>query len=146
MTVSGCDFICLMDRFALFLLKFLIQIERGGRMIVSDEQQVPAVAIANPEVHNAAIKVLISEKEGWADYVLRIIELGPDGHTPHHRHPWPHINYIVEGTGTLFMDGQEHPVQAGGYAYVAAGAEHQYKNAGQGMFRFICIVPKEGHQ
>jgi quercetin dioxygenase-like cupin family protein len=115
-------------------------------MIVSDERKVPAAAIDSPEVHNAAIKVLISEKEGWADHVMRIIELGPDGHTPHHQHPWPHINYIVEGAGTLCMDGREHPVQAGGYAYVPAGVEHQYKNAGQGKFRFICIVPKEGHQ
>jgi quercetin dioxygenase-like cupin family protein len=115
-------------------------------MIVSDEQKVPAGAIDSPEVRNAAIKVLIGEKEGWADHVLRIIELGPDGHTPRHQHPWPHINYIVEGAGTLLMDGREHPMQTGGYAYVPAGVEHQYQNSGQGKFRFICIVPKEGHQ
>jgi quercetin dioxygenase-like cupin family protein len=115
-------------------------------MIVSNEQRMPAAVINSPEVRNAAMKVLISEKEGWADHVLRIIELDPDGHTPRHEHPWPHINYIVEGTGTLFMDGREHPVKTGSYAYVPAGVEHQYKNAGQGKFRFICIVPKEGHQ
>jgi quercetin dioxygenase-like cupin family protein len=114
-------------------------------MIVSDEQKVSSVVIDNPEVHNVAMKVLIGEKEGWADHVMRVFELGPDGHTPRHQHPWPHINYMVEGTGTLFMDGREHQVQAGGYAYVPAGVEHQFRNAGQGKFRFICIVPKEGH-
>jgi len=115
-------------------------------MIVSDEQKVSAAVIHSPEVRNVTMKVLIGEKEGWADHVMRVFELGPDGHTPRHRHPWPHINYILDGTGTLFMDGREHPLQSGGYAYVPAGVEHQFRSAGQGAFRFICIVPKEGHK
>ena len=115
-------------------------------MIVSNEQNTLAAAIDSPEVHNAAIKMLIGEKQGWADYVMRIIELGPDGYSPRHKHPWPHINFMIEGTGTLYMDGQDHPVETGAYAYVPANAEHQFKNAGSGPFRFICIVPKEGHQ
>jgi quercetin dioxygenase-like cupin family protein len=115
-------------------------------MIVSHEQKIPAVAINSPEVCNAAIKVLIGENEGWSDHVMRIIELGPEGHSPRHSHPWPHINYMVEGSGTLYMHGQDHPVKAGTYAYVPANTEHQFKNAGNGLFRFICIVPKEGHQ
>lgn len=115
-------------------------------MIISHEQKKSAAAIDSPEVRNAAMKVLISEKEGWSDHVMRIIELGPDGYSPRHSHPWPHINYMVEGTGTLYMNGKEHAVQTGGYAYIPADTEHQFKNAGNGMFRFICIVPKEGHQ
>jgi len=115
-------------------------------MIVSHEQKIPAAAINSSEVRNAAIKVLIGENEGWSDHVMRIIELGPEGHSPRHSHPWPHINYMVEGMGTLYIDGQAHAVKAGAYAYVPANAEHQFKNAGDGMFRFICIVPKEGHQ
>ena len=115
-------------------------------MIVSHEQKIPADAINSPEVRNAAIKMLIGENEGWSDYVMRIIELGPEGHSPRHSHPWPHINYMVDGMGTLYIDGKEHAVKAGSYAYVPADAEHQFKNIGNGMFRFICIVPKEGHQ
>ncbi len=115
-------------------------------MTISHEQKVLAAAIDSPEVRNAAIKVLVGAKEGWTDYVMRIIELGPDGYSPRHSHPWPHINYMLEGIGTLSMDGRDHPVKAGTYAYVPGNAEHQFKNASNGMFRFICIVPKEGHQ
>ena len=115
-------------------------------MIVANEQDKIAAAVVSPEVRNAAIKVLIGEKEGWTDHVMRIVELGPDGHSPRHSHPWPHINYMVEGIGSLFMDGRDHPVEAGTYSFVPANTEHQFKNAGNGMFRFICIVPKEGHQ
>jgi quercetin dioxygenase-like cupin family protein len=132
--------------FALFFVVSLTEREERGVMIVSDEQKVAAKLIDNPQVRNVSMKVLISEKEGWADHVMRVFELGPDGHTPRHRHPWPHINYILEGAGTLFVDGREHSLQSGSYAYVPAGVEHQFKNSGRGEFRFICIVPKEGHQ
>jgi mannose-6-phosphate isomerase-like protein (cupin superfamily) len=43
------------------------------------------------------------------------------------------------------VDGRDTPVGAGAFAYVPAGKEHQYRNAGKGIFRFICIVPTEGH-
>lgn len=115
-------------------------------MIISHEKAIPPVAINSPEVRNAAMKVLIGAKEGWSDHVMRIVELGPDGYSPRHKHPWPHINYMVEGAGTLSVNGKEHAVEAGAYAFVPADAEHQFRNTGKGMFRFICIVPREGHQ
>jgi len=31
---------------------------------------------------------------------------------------------------------------AGAYAFVPAGAEHQFRNVGPETFRFICIVPE----
>jgi len=115
-------------------------------MIVSHEDQAIANVIDSPAVKNAAMKVLIGAQEGWADHVMRIIELGPDGYSPKHSHPWPHINYMIEGNGVLYIEGQEQAVQAGSYAYVPSDKEHQFRNAGDGMFRFICIVPTEGHQ
>ncbi len=115
-------------------------------MIVSHEKKRIANTIDSPEVKNAAMKVLIGKTEGWTDHVMRIVELAPQGYSPRHVHPWPHINYMIEGQGTLFMDGQEHPVEAGSYAYVPADTDHQFKNSGGEAFRFICIVPKEGHQ
>lgn len=114
-------------------------------MFVGNEKAIFATAITHPEVKNAAMKVLISPKEGWSDYVMRLVELERDGYSPKHAHDWPHINYVVEGSGILHMDGKDTPVEAGAVAYVPAGVLHQYKNAGTGKFRFICIVPKEGH-
>lgn len=115
-------------------------------MIVAHETDALATAIDHPQVKNAAMKVLIGPEQGWGDYVMRIVELEADGFSPAHAHPWPHINYMLEGSGILSMDGQEHPVRTGAYAYVPANCHHQFKNSGSGKFRFICIVPKEGHQ
>ena len=115
-------------------------------MIVANEKEVAATTIESPEVNAAAIKALIGPDQGWGDHVLRVIELGDKGYSPAHAHPWPHINYMLEGEGVLIMEGKEHPVEAGSYAYVPAGTHHQFRNIGPGTFRFICIVPKEGHQ
>ncbi|NLV20424.1 MAG: cupin domain-containing protein, partial [Syntrophomonadaceae bacterium] len=55
-----------------------------------------------------------------------------------------HINYIVSGTGTLYLDGQTYEVGPGSVAYVPDNLEHQFKNNGGGVFSFICIVPEAG--
>lgn len=115
-------------------------------MIVSHEKKTLVQAIDSPEVRAAGMKVLIGEAQGWADYVMRIIQLDEKGYSPNHSHPWPHINYMLEGEGVLSMGDEDHPVQAGSYAYVPADTQHQFRNTGTGAFKFICIVPKEGHQ
>ena len=114
-------------------------------MIVSNEKDVHAMVLESPEVKNAAMKALISPAEGWDGYVMRVIELDEGGYSPKHTHDWPHINYILEGKGSLHIEGRQNPLEVGSYAYVPAGSLHQYKNEGSGTFRFICIVPQEGH-
>lgn len=114
-------------------------------MVINHEKSIDSIPIENPEVKNVAMKVLISPEEGWQDHVMRLFELSDGGHTPKHIHAWPHINYIIEGNGTLYLEGTEHPLEPGSYAYVPAGKEHQFRNNSGRLMRFICIVPKEGH-
>lgn len=102
--------------------------------------------VTHPDAKLAAMKVLVGPSEGWSDYVMRVVELEKDGHSPRHAHPWPHINYVIEGEGLIHIDGQDYPVKAGSYAFVENDKIHQYINKGPGMMKFICIVPKEGHQ
>lgn len=59
------------------------------------------------------MKVLVSPKEGWDGYVMRVFEVGEAGFTPKHRHPWPHINYVLEGMGELLVDTIIHLVANG---------------------------------
>ena len=53
---------------------------------------------------------------------------------------------MIEGDGELMIDGQIHNVTSGSYALVPEGKLHQFRNAGKDVFKFICIVPKEGHK
>ncbi|MDN5351302.1 MAG: hypothetical protein PWQ12_218 [Clostridiales bacterium] len=115
-------------------------------MIVGNFKNLEAAKIMNPAAVNAAMKVLVSPAEGWEGYVMRVIELGEGGHSPEHAHDWPHINYVIEGKGTIRIGDDIHEVEAGGFAYVPANAMHQFSNTGAGDFKFICIVPERGHQ
>lgn len=108
--------------------------------------QLKGNPITNPEARNATMKVLVSPTDGWLDYVMRVIEIEPEGYTPKHSHPWPHINYVIEGHGELMMDGKINPVTAGAYAFIPGDTLHQFRNVGKTTFKFICIVPKEGHK
>lgn len=102
--------------------------------------------ITNPETYGASVKVLISPEDGWDGYVMRLFKLESDGYTPKHQHPWPHINYILEGQGELMMDGKTQILSPGSYAYVPSNLLHQFRNIGNEIFKFICIVPEQGHK
>jgi len=102
--------------------------------------------VLNPDAKDASVKVLVGSNEGWDDHVMRVFELQVGGYTPKHTHDWPHINLVLEGSGILFLNGIENKVEAGAYAYIPSNELHQFKNSGNQVFRFICIVPKEGHK
>lgn len=114
--------------------------------MIAHEKDNQAKQLVGDQVKHAAMKVLVGPEHGWSDHVMRVVELQTDGYSPKHAHPWPHINYMIEGEGCLMIDGVDTTVKAGSYAYVPANTLHQFKNTGQGIFRFICIVPVAGHQ
>ena len=115
-------------------------------MIVGNIKDLEGKEVEHPSAANALMKVLVSPKDGWDSHVMRVVEVSEGGYTPKHSHPWPHINYMIEGDGELMIDDQIHKVNSGSYAYVPAGKLHQFRNAGLTLFKFICIVPKEGHK
>ncbi len=81
-------------------------------MPLGHENNVMGSVVDHPEVKDAVMKVLVSPEEGWEDNVLRVFELEPGGYTPKHSHDWPHINYVIEGEGALFLNGKENPIKA----------------------------------
>ncbi|MFK5882951.1 MAG: cupin domain-containing protein [Candidatus Izemoplasma sp.] len=114
-------------------------------MIVGNMNEMIGKAISDKAAKDASIKVLVSKNEGWESHVMRVIDVAQDGHTPKHSHSWPHINYIIEGEGELMIDGKLNVVSAGSYAYIPSDTLHQFRNIGKSVFKFICIVPQEGH-
>lgn len=113
-------------------------------MFVGHRDDIKKVAQVHPSLHAVEKQILIGPDQGWADHVMRLFTLAEGGYAPRHVHPWPHIMYVVEGKGNLFMDGSDYPLIPGSVAYVPADIEHQVSNAGEQDFVFICIVPKIG--
>lgn len=114
-------------------------------MKVGNMKDLQGKVLQGDAVKNAAMQVAISPEEGWEGYVMRFLTLGEEGYSPKHTHDWPHINYMIEGEGVLMIDNVDYPVSAGSYSYVPGGKIHQFRNTGKGDFKFICIVPEEGH-
>lgn len=113
-------------------------------MYLDHVKNIKTVNVNAPGAVNAIKQTLVGPAQGWQGWVMRQFTLTVNGNTPRHTHPWPHINYIVSGEGTLFLNGKENTVKPGSVAYIPGGAEHQFRNCGQGDFSFICIVPEEG--
>ena len=113
-------------------------------MSILKNEEMKAVEINMEAAKNVLKQTAITGAQGWDGWAMRIFTLKKDGFTPFHTHDWPHINYIISGSGTLFIDGEEKSVSPGDTAYVKGGEEHQFKNAGNDDFSFICIVPEEG--
>ncbi len=113
-------------------------------MPILKNKDMKSVEVNMEAAKNVLKQTAITSKEGWEGWSMRIFTLKKEGYTPSHSHPWPHINYIIKGIGTLFIDGEEQSVSPGDTAYVQGGEKHQFKNNGDEDFSFICIVPEAG--
>lgn len=113
-------------------------------MFIGSIKDLKEIEVKAPGVKNAFKKTLIGPEQGWEGWVMRLFTLKEGGMTPHHSHPWPHINYIISGRGTLSLDGKDTSLGEGSLAYVPSNTKHQFKNDANENFVFICIVPEEG--
>ncbi len=114
-------------------------------MHVMSSSEMKGKEINLPDTKNVIMKPLITKNEGAPTFALRQFELGKDGHTPCHKHPWEHEVYILEGSGEVVFENGSTPLVPGQAIFVPPGELHQFKNRGEGMLKFLCIVPNEGH-
>ena len=101
---------------------------------------VPA-EIFGDEAPGVTIRWLINEQDGAPYYALRMIEVSPGGHTPHHHHPFEHENFIVEGKGRVQIDDKWYELTSGNVVFVPPNVPHTYVNSGDRAFKFLCGIP-----
>ena len=90
-------------------------------------------------------QVPISKNDGSSLLSFRVFTIEPQGHTPFHRHPFEHLNYVISGQGTIVdQNHEEHRVKTGDFALVLSDEKHQYRNASDNEpLILICAVEKE---
>ncbi len=91
-------------------------------------------------VKGVRMAVMVGRDDGAPTFALRQFVVEPGGHSPRHAHDYEHEVYIVDGAGTVLLNGAEQPVKAGDVVFVPADHEHQFRAAAGGL-RFLCLVP-----
>ncbi len=93
----------------------------------------------------ASMAVMIGREHNAPHFALRSIAVEPGGHTPKHQHDYEHEVFVVSGAGSVFLEGDEHPIKAGDTVLVRANELHQFAvpDGASEPFRFLCIVPIE---
>ena len=66
-----------------------------------------------------------------------IADLDAGGWLGLHRHIPAEIYYIVEGRGTVTLEGADYPVSAGTAVYIPGDTEHGIRNTGSAPLRFF---------
>lgn len=58
---------------------------------------------------------------------------------PPHQHPEEEFQYVIEGSGTWFLNGREIPLEKGDLMYAKPGDMHGISNTGSTPLRFFVI-------
>lgn len=93
-------------------------------------------------VRGVRMALMVGRDHGAPHFALRHFVVEPGGNTPRHSHDYEHEVYVVDGGGTILLNGREQPIRGGDVIYVPADHEHQFKAAASGL-RFLCLVPVE---
>ncbi|HIC95597.1 TPA: cupin domain-containing protein [Candidatus Bipolaricaulota bacterium] len=104
--------------------------------------EVPAEPVEMEGARDVKVRWLIGERDGAPNFYMRLFELAPGGHSPRHSHDYEHEIFILEGEGTALYEGEEHKIEPGYSLFIPPNAEHQLRNTGNGLLRFLCLIPK----
>jgi len=89
----------------------------------------------------ATIRWALGKNVGAPNFVARIIELQPGASTAYHTHNWEHEVVVMEGEGAVRDAAGEAAIGPGSCVYVEPDEEHQFINTGEGVLRFVCVIP-----
>jgi quercetin dioxygenase-like cupin family protein len=106
---------------------------------VRDFQEVEA----QPALEGVTMRVVIGPEEGAPFFNMRVFEVQPGHASPHHSHWWEHEVFVLSGQAVIKSDQGDQPLRPGSTVFVPGGEMHQFRNTGDDVFRFICLVPQE---
>ncbi|MBL8876637.1 MAG: cupin domain-containing protein [Phycisphaerae bacterium] len=109
--------------------------------VIRNINSVPTSPVQMAGVNGAEMAIMVGREHGAPNFALRHFRVTPGGNTPRHSHDYEHEVFIVEGGGTVLLNGSEQPVRSGDVIYVPANQEHQFKADTKAGLRFLCLVP-----
>jgi quercetin dioxygenase-like cupin family protein len=87
--------------------------------------------------------LLTRDRTPSAGMTMGRLEILPGACLLRHHHALQESYYILEGTGTLEVDGQISPVGPGATIYIAPNARHRLVNSGPTTLRLLFMFPAD---
>jgi len=94
-----------------------------------------------PAAKGITIRWVIGKPEGAPNFAMRVIEFAPGAVFEEHQHPYEHEIFVLEGEGIAHGPGGEVEMRPGVALYIPPDEPHGYRNTGEGVLRFICVIP-----
>ena len=96
-------------------------------------------------IEGVTVRWVIAKGDGAPHFAMRVFDVQPGSASPYHNHWWEHEVYVLDGQGVaVHGDASSHgetPVAAGSVILVEGDEMHQFRNTGEGVLRFICLIP-----
>ncbi len=110
-------------------------------MIIKHYTDIPPKPVAMEGAEGVIIREIITAREGAPTFAMRVFEVEPGGHTPLHEHDYEHEIFILEGQGEVTEGQRVYDLNPGSTLLIRSGTPHQFRNPGDSLLRFICLIP-----
>jgi len=110
-------------------------------MLIRNIDETPLEPVPMDGATGAKMAIMVGREHGAPNFALRQIEVEAGGHTPRHSHDYEHEVFVVDGQGTILLDGKDQPIRRGDVILVPPNEEHQFKAGDGESLRFLCLVP-----
>ena len=114
--------------------------EQAAPGLIRNLDEVELSPVSMPGAHGASMAMMVGRDDGAPSFAMRQFRVEPGGNTPRHSHDYEHEVLVLDGGGTVLLNGAEQPIRPGDALFVPADHEHQFKAGGDGL-RFVCLVP-----
>jgi mannose-6-phosphate isomerase-like protein (cupin superfamily) len=116
------------------------------RQEAATERKIVVRAADQPELDASperTFRYLVNEDAGCFD-VTQFLGIVQPSKAPFHSHPYDEVGYIVAGTGTAHLGGEELPLRAGSCFHLAPEEVHCIENTGPGPMTILGVFHPSG--
>jgi quercetin dioxygenase-like cupin family protein len=106
--------------------------------MIIDTQQIE---IRRGRFPGVSYQVLMSADSGSPQVQMATLMLEPGASLPLHTHPDAESFFVLEGSGVLTIDEQDHPFGPQTAMLAPAGKVHGFTNNGDSVLKLLCMHP-----
>ena len=112
-------------------------------MKICDYKDIELNEVNDEGADKVSIRQVITKEDGAPNFSMRVFDVQPGGHTPHHQHEWEHEVFILDGTAEIETEEGTKTAPAGSVVFVPSNEPHQFRNETDEVMRFICLIPNQ---